>query len=85
MAVSSYIRAFPKVPYDTREYIAMVNGLFADAVTNIGTNWTKDDVQFIDNGSIITMIINSGTNGVVPSCQGVGLGAINNDFIVGCP
>tara|TARA_R110000824_G_scaffold94690_1_gene228234 strand:+ start:4394 stop:4645 length:252 start_codon:yes stop_codon:yes gene_type:complete len=82
MAVSSYIRAFPKVPYDTREYITMVNGLFADAITNIGTSWTKDDVQFIDNGSIITMIISSGTHGV--TCQGVGLGEINDDFIVGC-
>ena len=81
MAVSSYIRAFPKVPYDTREYITMVNGLFADAITNIGTNWTKDDVQFIDSGSIITMIISS-ESGV--SCQGVGLGEINDDFIVGC-
>jgi hypothetical protein len=66
MAVNCYIRAFPKLSVDygisTLSYMSAVSGLMADARTNIGTGWTRDNVQFIDSGSFITMFITYGTN-----------------------
>jgi hypothetical protein len=62
MAVEAYIRAFPKAPYDTRTYTTAVSAIFSDAISEIGTGWTKDDVTYIDSGSIITVIITYGTN-----------------------
>ena len=62
MAVEAYIRGFPKIPCDTREYISAVEVLMNEARADIGTGWTKDDVTFIDSGSIITMFIVYGTN-----------------------
>lgn len=66
MAVYSYIRGFSKldaeVGISTLAYMSAVSGLMDDARANIGTGWTKDDVQFIDSGSFITMFITYGTN-----------------------
>ena len=53
----AYIRGFLKVPYDTRSYMSAVSALFDEAVAEIGSGWTKDDVTFIDSGSFITMFI----------------------------
>jgi len=52
-----YIRAFSKVPYDTRSYMSAVDTLFAEASADIGGGWTSSNVQFIDSGSFITMFI----------------------------
>ena len=66
MAVYSYIRGFSKLNTETGvstlSYMSAVSGLMDDARANIGTGWTKDDVQFIDCGSYITMFITYGTN-----------------------
>jgi len=62
MAVKTYIRGIQKCPYDTRTYMSAMDVLFDEARVEIGTGWTKDDVQFIDSGSIITVFITYGTN-----------------------
>ena len=62
MAVQNYTRAIPHIPCDTREYTTAINTIFDEARSDIGSGWPKDDVQYVDHGSIILIVITYGTN-----------------------
>lgn len=64
MPVYTYCRAFEKWPINTLSYMSAISGLMDDARTNIfpTSAWQKEDVQFIDCGSFITMFIVYGEN-----------------------
>jgi hypothetical protein len=62
MAVKAYVRAIPKIPCDTRTYMSAIDVIFDEARVEIGTDWAKSDVMYIDSGSIITVFITYGTN-----------------------
>jgi len=62
MAVKTYCRGFLKNPIDTLTYMASLSSIMQDAITNIGTDWTKNDVTYIDCCSYITVFITYGTN-----------------------